>query len=146
MLASGDFNGDDYLDLAIGVPGDSGTAARCGTGDDHLRHEQRPRTQKSRNPGTILLLARTLLRPSDRFGAALAAGDFNGDGRDDLAIGVPGQNFLGAVPYAGVVNVAYGTSVGFDWDSKWSAVVQSLGIAEFPEEPTSSVLCWQPEI
>ncbi|NUR89789.1 MAG: hypothetical protein HOY71_37400, partial [Nonomuraea sp.] len=27
-----------------------------------------------------------------RFGAALAAGDFTGDGRDELAIGVPGEH------------------------------------------------------
>ena len=27
----------------------------------------------------------------DRFGAALAAGDFNGDGDDELAVGVPGE-------------------------------------------------------
>ena len=26
----------------------------------------------------------------DRFGASLAAGDFNGDGDDELAVGVPG--------------------------------------------------------
>lgn len=33
-----------------------------------------------------------------QFGGALAAGDFNGDGRSDLAIGAPSENnFTGAV-------------------------------------------------
>ena len=30
--------------------------------------------------------------PGDRFGFALAAGDFNGDGADDLATGIPGND------------------------------------------------------
>ncbi len=35
--------------------------------------------------------------PDDRFGWALAARDWNGDGRDDLAVGVPLENGYGAV-------------------------------------------------
>ncbi|OGO29355.1 MAG: hypothetical protein A2Z16_08420 [Chloroflexi bacterium RBG_16_54_18] len=132
VLASGDFDGDGYLDLAIGVPGDSETATGAGlvtilygtsSGLNATNSEDRDQTYFGTNTAET----------SDRFGSALAAGDFNGDGRDDLAIGVPGEN-IGVVPYAGVVNVAYGTSIGFEWGSKWSAVVQGLGIAEFPEE------------
>lgn len=36
----------------------------------------------------------------DFFGSALAAGDFDDDGFDDLAIGVPGE-FIGSIPDAG---------------------------------------------
>ena len=43
----------------------------------------------------------------DVFGAALAAGDFNGDGFADLAIGVPGENSA-----RGRVNVIYGAFGG----------------------------------
>jgi hypothetical protein len=39
----------------------------------------------------------------DRFGQALAAGDFNGDGWDDLAIGALGEN-----DFRGAVNIIYG--------------------------------------
>jgi FG-GAP repeat len=42
-------------------------------------------------------------------------GDFNGDGFDDLAIGVPGEDVVtaaGTIPTAGAVNVIYGSSSG----------------------------------
>jgi FG-GAP repeat len=44
---------------------------------------------------------------SDLFGLALAVGDFNGDGADDLAIGVPFED-VGSVEAAGAVNILYG--------------------------------------
>jgi hypothetical protein len=47
----------------------------------------------------------------DRFGAALAAGDFNGDRIADLAIGIPGRTF-GAVVEAGAVQIASGSADG----------------------------------
>ena len=49
----------------------------------------------------------------DRFGDALAVGDFDGDGADDLAIGVPGED-LNALPNAGAVIVLYGATDGLD--------------------------------
>ncbi len=51
----------------------------------------------------------------DTFGAALAAGDLDGDGRDDLAIGIPGEDPRGAasLPFgAGAVVVLYGMPDG----------------------------------
>lgn len=47
----------------------------------------------------------------ERFGAALAAGDFSGDGFADLAIGVPNADFDPNID-AGEVNVIYGSSAG----------------------------------
>jgi len=44
----------------------------------------------------------------DLFGASLASGDFDGDGKDDLAMGVPGED-IGAVKDAGAVSVLYGS-------------------------------------
>jgi len=47
----------------------------------------------------------------DLFGAALAAGDVDGDGRDDLAVGVPGEA-IGDAAKAGAAVVLYGSGAG----------------------------------
>ena len=47
---------------------------------------------------------------SGLFGFSVAASDFN-DGRDDLPVGVPGED-IGAATDSGAVNVIHGTSVG----------------------------------
>ena len=48
---------------------------------------------------------------SDQFGFSLTAGDFNGDGFADLAIGVATET-IDQVVGAGVVHVLYGTAKG----------------------------------
>jgi hypothetical protein len=49
--------------------------------------------------------------PGDDFGTSLASGDFDGDGAEDLAIGVPGEGLRG-IDDAGVVQVLSGSSDG----------------------------------
>ena len=41
----------------------------------------------------------------------MASGDFDGDGKDDLAIGAPGED-IGAIADAGAANVLYGSAAG----------------------------------
>lgn len=121
VLAVGDFNGDGRSDLAVGVPlSDSGGATWAGS----VSVIYGSSTGLSQVGNTILtqerLFNRTVEQPEsyDYFGSALAAGDFNGDGRDDLAIGVPGEDVVSTqqtVPVinAGAVNVVYGSANGF---------------------------------
>ncbi|NRQ33465.1 hypothetical protein HII36_16650 [Nonomuraea sp. NN258] len=110
-LATGDFDGDGRDELAVGAPAD--TIARDGQGSvtviDVRGRGARLLTQST--PGIIGAAEKW-----DGFGAALATGDFNGDGRDDLAIGVPGEGLSAnqrAMDYGdGTVDVLYGTRRG----------------------------------
>jgi hypothetical protein len=112
-LAAGDFNGDGAADLAVGVPGeDIGTAADGGAvhvlygtpggglaaTDNQLWHQGSSGIQGAVESG-------------DRFGASLAVGDFNGDGRDDVAVGAPDED-IEPEARAGAVNVLCGTASG----------------------------------
>jgi hypothetical protein len=46
--------------------------------------------------------------PNDQFGTTLAVGDFNHDGADDLAVGVPNED-LNGISDVGAVHVLFGT-------------------------------------
>ncbi len=111
-LAVGDFDGDGKDDLAIGVPGeDIGNIASAGavnilygtnngltvTGDQ-IWHQDIDGVEGGSEA-------------FDNFGASLAVGDFDGDGKDDLAIGVPGED-IGNIVSAGAVNIIYGSDSG----------------------------------
>lgn len=111
-VAAGDFNGDGYDDLASGAPGenldgrDEAGAVIVNWGTEHgLTHEW-----------AVLLTPESLggVNEADgQFGRALAAGDFNGDGKDDLAIGQPGFDLSGTVADVGKVWIVTGHASAF---------------------------------
>ncbi|MEV0721177.1 hypothetical protein AB0I37_00160 [Micromonospora purpureochromogenes] len=112
-LAAGDFNGDRYDDLAIGNmdefdPGNKSHAggvwiipgSSAGLVVDVAKHFNQS------SPGVP-----GASENQDWFGATLAAGDINGDGREDLAIGAYGEG-IGAKTGAGAVTVLFGAATG----------------------------------
>jgi hypothetical protein len=114
QTAQADFDGDGFADLAIGVPGQNvGAAADAGQvyvvyGDNTGFTDESDQEVWNQNSGSISL---ENAEANDRFGSALATGDFNGDGFADLAIGVPLEDVDG-VADAGAVNVIYGSPAG----------------------------------
>jgi FG-GAP repeat len=111
-LAAGDFDGDGFVDLAVGVPDeDLGSILDAGSvnvlfGSASGLSFVGNQFWNQSSPG-IIESAQT----SDNFGDALAAGDFDGDRFDDLAVGVPNDD-VGPVLRAGVVNLIYGSTSG----------------------------------
>jgi hypothetical protein len=109
-LAAGDFNNDTFADLAIGAPvEDVGTTLDAGAINvlygSASRLTATGNQQWLQGSGGIIGVA----EESDIFGFALAAGDFNNNGFDDLAVGAIGED-IGVIPDAGAVNVLYGSA------------------------------------
>jgi hypothetical protein len=98
-LAAGDFDGDGGADLVVGIPGeDLGLFDKVDAGkiffyrgfDDTGLSIVNPRQELSQDTPGVGGGAET----GDQFGMALATGDFNGDGRADLAVGIPFEDLL----------------------------------------------------
>ncbi len=107
-----DFNNDGFGDLAVGAPGESIGSVRdagmvhvfYGTGGGFVAGNSQAFHQATTNVDGVP-------QTGDHFGQSLAVGDFDADGFDDLAIGIPGEK-LGGTPDTGLVYVLNGTSRG----------------------------------
>lgn len=96
-LSYGDFDGDSFADLVVSDPGVS--EERFGQGDVTVLYGSANSLSLARAQTWSLDSPGIRGRPAegDGFGDAVASGDFDGDDRDDLAIGVPGRGGSGAV-------------------------------------------------
>jgi hypothetical protein len=112
QLVSGDFDGDGDADLSVAAVGETvveddhggSVVVIYGTPAGLTSDSNQYLTQDSQNIADAA-------EPFDLFGAALAAGDFDLDGFDDLAVGVPGED-VGATEDAGAIHVVMGGSSG----------------------------------
>jgi hypothetical protein len=122
-LAAGDITGDHRDELIVGSPGENGSGAIqvFPGGADGFRVAgpayDRSRVGAARKPVF-----------GDAFGTAVAAGDFNGDGKADVAAGIPGADrSRGAV----AVLYAGGSLLTGDGAQQWSQGSDGLtGIAD----------------
>jgi hypothetical protein len=111
-----DFNKDGYGDIAIGTPLYDRYKGRV-----TLWYGASSGPSKSARFTQATKGIKDTPEPDDVFGASLSAGDVNGDGYRDLAIGVYGEK-LGTHVYAGAVHVLKGTKSGLTaTGSQWFA-------------------------
>ncbi|MFD6495552.1 FG-GAP and VCBS repeat-containing protein [Streptomyces sp. NPDC059944] len=127
ILSVGDFDKDGYGDLAIG---------RGYETDDHERGYVTVQYGGSNGPDTarkpVKFTQSTAGVPGsseneDYFGSAVAAGDINGDGYADLAVGARGED-LGTQHDAGAVTVLFGRAGGLSGTGAKSYTQDTSGI------------------
>ena len=121
-LAAGNFNGDPYDDLAVGVPNEDlwidgteytnvgVTQVFHGSSDSiSLSNEQFWQQDGEYSIGDMY---GSHPEDGDKFGTSLTTGDFNGDGYSELVVGAPNEGFAEIGGNVGSVNVIYGSDDG----------------------------------
>jgi hypothetical protein len=127
ILAVGDFDKDGYGDLAIGRGYETGDGERGyvtvqyggSGGPDTARKPVKFSQSTTGVPGSS--------ENGDFFGSAIAAGDVNGDGYADLAVGARGED-LDARRNAGTVTVLLGRAGGLSGTGAKSYTQDTSGI------------------
>jgi Peptidase family M23/FG-GAP repeat len=129
-VAAGDFDGDGYDDVAVGAPADT-IGALPYAGEVVVVYGSaeglKPETRSVRIWSDRADVAGQSER-GDQFGASVAAGDFDGDGFDDLAVGAPGENVPGA-PLGGAITVLEGSDTGLSVVGSRQIQADSSGVA-----------------
>lgn len=137
-LASGDFDGDGDADLAIGIPGNSEFSAAVESGAVLVLYRNLVGLVDTGEQVFFEGLFGGTVHDFDRMGAALAAGDFDHDGRSDLAIGSPHFDALGVLG-SGKVTVVYGGDGGLELAGFQGLNMTYFGGAEVNDQFGSSL-------
>jgi uncharacterized protein (TIGR03437 family) len=122
-VAIGDLDGDGVGDLAIGAPTDNGV------GQIHIffgRASLKGSIDLAKRAADITIRGEA---PDDLFGASLAIGDINADGKADLIIGAPTSNASPNAPDSGKVYAVFGAMKPGAYDIVKIANLTILGAA-----------------
>jgi hypothetical protein len=128
-LAVGDFDGTGAGDVAVGAPDvQVGGLNRAGVVLIYFDpfNGQLPDAVLTQETAGVNQVAEL----NDRFGAALAASDFHGDGLSDLAVGAPGESTGNNVNH-GAVTVFHGSAAGLP-STERPPLTLSLGSTGLP--------------
>ncbi len=141
-MVCGDFDGDGYDDLAVGAPGatiSDHENAGCVVvvpggpfGLDSLSGVKWAQDSPGIADSTEGPTESELGEEYENFGRALAAADFDGDGYDDLAIGV--NESVDGAPGAGAFHVLRGSSTGLTANKSRFFTQDSPGVKDQCEE------------
>jgi hypothetical protein len=122
-VASGNFNGDDYEDLAIGIPEDN-VGDRSNVGSLVILYGSEDGLDADAGPGAHMLRQNSgglkggdRAEVNDEFSSSLSSGDFDNDGFEDLAVGAPLED-IAKQREAGAVSIFYGTADGLGTEGK----------------------------
>ncbi|MGH3730456.1 MAG: FG-GAP-like repeat-containing protein, partial [Micromonosporaceae bacterium] len=94
---SGDFNGDGFADIAVAASSEDLKGSYANGGAVWVFYGSATGLQNE-NASLMTPMRTGSAGPEARFGKALAAGDFNGDGYDEIAAGVPGMDRVRIIP------------------------------------------------
>ena len=138
VLATGDFDSDGFTDLAVGIPraeieGD----ANAGAVQIYYGTATGFETPLPQNVFSQAGAISGAVEADDIFGEAITAGDFNGDGYDDLAVGSPGERVgsgVGSLDDAGAVNIIFGSEDGLTETNNEIWVEDDLGLFGVSQE------------
>jgi hypothetical protein len=136
-LAAGDFDANGHADLAIGAPFED-VGATVDAGAVSVLYGSAAGLSPGGSQGFWQGSggAAGSAETADVFALALTAGDFDGDGRGDLAVGVARED-VGAALDAGAVNVLYGSAGGLaaaGSQAFWQGTGGAAGSAEAGDE------------
>jgi hypothetical protein len=128
-LAAGNFNGDAFDDVVVGVPFENLNSSDEGVinvlfGSVNGLTDAGDQILAQNSPGIL-----EQSEGSDQFGFGLRVGRFDGDGFDDLALGIPAEDFGQPVlSDAGMVSVIYGGASGLSQrDQIWAQNSPGIG-------------------
>ncbi len=134
-VSSGDYNGDGFDDLAVGIPGEDievGVNPIVDAGAIELYFGSAAGITTA---GAYIITDDDTINAAQAgaaYGFSLASGNFNGNAHDDLIVGVPGKNTSGPANH-GVVEVLYGSAAGIV-----TGGAQLLNASSFGDAPSTN--------